>query len=191
MKRQLFIDFDNTIVNSTMAFCKTYNANRFELDRKADWTKVRKWDFSDECPDLTNEEIERYFASDYFFMKLRFMPNALTTLKRLVKYYDVKICSIGTPKNITKKVEWIEKNITSVIPEISDGVYIVNKNGEMGKGVVNMEGAVIVDDSSANLRSSNAFAKVNFGIKADWNKDWDGVRVTDWEHLGYLLIGIE
>lgn len=188
-KQVIYLDFDNTLVNSTKAFCTVYNANRMPEEKLADWTKVTRWDFTDECPNLTPKQIEDYFGKDYFYMKLEFMPDALRALKELVKTYEIRICSIGSPANISKKVEWLEENLTSVIPEITDGIFLVKNNGKMGKECVDMRHGIIVDDSWTNVSTSNAELKITFGIKAEWNKDCKGLRAKDWNVLEHLLLG--
>lgn len=187
-KQVIYLDFDNTVVNSTKAFCRVYNAN-WMPDKPADWTKVQKWDFSDECPHLTQDEIEWFFGKDFFFMNLEFMPDAIRVLKELVKTYEIRLCSIGSPENIERKVRWIDENITSEIPEITDGIYLVKGNGEMGKEVVNMRHGIIVDDSWTNVSTSNAEVKITFGVEADWNRKCTGLRAETWNDLEKLLLG--
>lgn len=66
MNRRIFLDFDNTICNSSQAFCRSYNylykdKPNFKL---ADWTKVEVYNFKDQCPLVENVNI--IFESDEF-----------------------------------------------------------------------------------------------------------------------------
>lgn len=181
---KIFLDFDGTIVNSVKSFCDVYNwgySNNPNF-KKADWAKVNKWNFSDECP-LAKDNIEDIFASDAFFLHLDLMnENTLEVISRLKEKFDIIVCSIGTPGNISRKVGWIEN-----ILDIKDMVMLSKEKADMGKSIVDMSGAILVDDHQDNLITSNADIKICFGETKEWNKCWKGLRVKDWTELEELL----
>lgn len=185
-KTKIFLDFDNTIVNSTEAFCKVYNLfyNFLPNYRYAEWDLVNKWDFSDQCTLIkSNFEIERLFEYATFFSNLNFYnKNTYKVLEKLNNKYKVIIFSIGTLRNIHHKSYWIEKNL----PFIENFIFL---NKEQEKSSINMKNGIFIDDNANNLRSNNtADIKICFGKKANWNNNWDGLWCPDWSAIEEKLI---
>lgn len=180
VRQKLIVDFDGTIVNSVKAYCDIYNDI---YNANADWTKVNKWNFEDECP-LAKDIVEYMFLSPNFFKCLELFPNAKEVLKELNQYYDVTICTIGTPLNIANKCLWINEEL----PFIKNVVFVSNKNSSPNKEIVNMKGSIIIDDASKNLRSSNAKYKYCYGEVKSWNEDWTEERLLDWNSVRDRLI---
>lgn len=187
MKPKLFVDFDNTLVASIKAFCQTYNYfyQYHKGFQPADWTKVNKWSFSDQCPLLEDSEaISSIFSSKHFFRKLEFMPNAKEVLYALHKDYDIIIATLGSHLNLARKSMWIYQNLGFV----KDVILLYNKKNKMDKSIVNMgKSSIFIDDVASNLESSNAELKICYGKRYPWNVKWEGLRVYDWE-LAYGLL---
>jgi 5'(3')-deoxyribonucleotidase len=184
--KNLFLDFDGTIVNSIKAYCTTYNI-RYNFGTDADWTKVRKYNFIDQCPLVDNPQ--DIFESAYFFYKLNFINhNTQSIIKELSKHYKITIVTIGTLQNLALKSGWIQEKLSF----IDDVILIKNKDCTMNKEIVNMaseEGSIFIDDVSSNLFSSNANVKICFGNKYEWNEDWTGERCSNWLEVGKRLLG--
>ena len=167
MNRRIFLDFDNTICNSSQAFCRSYNylykdKPNFKL---ADWTKVEVYNFKDQCPLVENVNI--IFESDEFWNSIDFInSNTYEILEKLNEYYEIIICSIGTPKNLARKSLWINKNL----PFVNNYVLLNNGTNIMDKSIVDMSNSIIVDDVTKNLDSSNAKVKIIFGDEYEWSK---------------------
>lgn len=179
-KIKLFLDFDGTIVNSVKAYCKV---NNILFNENADHTKVNRWDLSDECPNAT-DIVEAIFASDDFFEYLEDMDeDTINIINQLKEIYDVIICTIGTPKNISKKAIWIEDNLG-----IKDMILLSQENAEMNKSIVDMTGSIIIDDHENNLFSSNAAIKICYGEIKSWNENWNGLRAMTWNDVGKILL---
>ncbi len=187
-KRRLFLDYDLTIVDSITAFAKTYNElyKHHEDFVPADPNKITSYDFRCICPLLDNEAKTTIWEHQTFFNFVDFMDdNTLSVLEKLSKKYELVICSIGVPKNISLKALWIEKHL----PFIENYVLINNGNGcTMNKSIVNMKGGIIVDDIPSNLESSNADEKILFGKEYSWNRGWYGERCSSWKELGERLL---
>lgn len=182
--KNIFLDFDGTIVNSIKAYCDIYNY--FYKDKlnftPADWTKVNKWNFEDECL-LAADKVEDIFASSLFFNELELInDNTLDVLDRLKERFNIVICSIGTPSNIAHKVEWIES-----VLGIKDMIMISKAKAEMGKSSVDMIDGILIDDHIDNLVTSNADIKICFGEEKEWNKEWKGLRAKNWTELEDIL----
>lgn len=178
-KINLFLDIDNTITQSTKAFCSLYNdIYKYHKDfKQANWEKVNKWDFTDECP--LCENVELMFADKRFFNRLNFIDkNMKETLFNLDKKYNITLVSIGTYGNIALKSIWVAQNI----PFIKNSIFIINKGCKMDKSIIKMtEDDILIDDHQDNLFSSSAGTKICFADlgKKEWNEKWDGLFVNN------------
>ena len=184
-KLKIFLDVDNTIINSTKAICEWYadkydHAIKLHAITNPDWTKVKKWDFSDETPTIPERDIREAFDSDYFFDNVEFFDGAKEVLTKLTndERFEIIFCSIGTVKNISNKMKFLEEHFPNT-------TQIMLRNGvKMDKSIVNMEKSVFVDDNQDNLFSSNAKYNVCFSydndLDKDWNSKWKGLISEDW-----------
>lgn len=178
--RKIFLDFDGTLVNSVKSIVELYNK---KTDSNADWTKVRNWDFSDQCPGI-GPMIKDFFASDEFYENLEFYDeNTIRVLNLLKEEYEVIICTIGCWLNVSKKVVWIKDNA-----EHENVILIGKDDNVMDKSIIDMSGGIIIDDHEDNLFSSNADIKISFGTRAKWNENWDGKVCLDWLELEKFLL---
>ena len=184
MKKKFFIDFDNTIIDTTDAFCSVYNELYCDhLNFKtAEPDLVNVYNFSDQCPLVKN--VLDIFEHPLFFKFASFInDNTCKVLEELSVKYKLIICSIGTPKNLAYKARWLEEKL----PFIKDYVLISNPVCKMNKSIVNMEGAVFLDDIPSNLYSSNAERKILFGKRYSWNKEWDGEWLRSWSEVEFKI----
>ena len=186
MKNQikLFVDFDNTIVNSIKRICELYNDDfRYYPDfRHIEWTEVTTWGFKElSCADT--DYISTYFGQPRFFDCLEYMDYAYEVLDELVEKFDIYIVTMGTEQNLKIKEEWINNS------EFGGRVKFIglNFNDYIDKSAIDMSGGIIIDDEIRYLKSSNADVKICFGDTYEWNKDWDGIRCHNWmDVLRYL-----
>ena len=180
-KIKLFVDFDNTIVDSTKAICDMYN-NHFK-DKEgfvlANPTKCMEWDFSDVCTLANKETLEEYFNTKEFFKNLNIFYFARRTIKTLSDYCDIYIVSIGDFKNLSYKSEFIEREL----PFIKNLILIRNENCNMDKSIVDMSDGILIDDNPHNLISSNAKNKILFGRDYNYNKGFDFERLYTWSQV--------
>lgn len=191
-KRKLFLDFDNTICDSISSYVKFYNEYYSDLPnfKIADPKLVRQYDLKDQCPLIPNPS--RVFDMKEFFYQLNLFPNCRDVLKELKEKWELIIVTIGTHDNLKLKIDYIENYLPFV------DRFILQYNGEncfMNKDLINMnikgnEENVFLDDHSGNLHSSNCLIKLNYGIEADWNKDWIGTRIRDWASFREVMIRI-
>jgi len=185
---KFFIDVDNVIINSTKAVCewfedKYYWTIRSGLTNTPNWKNVKEWDFQDEMPTMTKEDIEDVFSSNKFFKFAEFFPNVKEVITELIndKRFEVIFCSIGTVKNISNKMKFLEKHFPNA-------TQLMIKNGViMDKSLVNMSESIFLDDNISNLRSSNSLVKICFTydnkLDKSWNSGWRGKCVCNWNDL--------
>ena len=58
----------------------------------------------------------------------------------------------------------------------------------MGKGVIDMQNSIQIDDHVDNLDSTNAEYKIVFGDVYDWNRGSSYTRAFTWEDIEGLLL---
>ena len=185
-KHKLFIDYDNSITNSTKAIVDLYNED-FKYYKKYEyvhWTDIRSWDFL-ECNCAKPEYINTYFNQQRFFDRVEFMDNAEEVLKRLSKRYEIIIVSLGFSPNLRAKEYWIKEHIPYV-------KFIgVNMKKYKNKNHIDMsDGLLYIDDKSSNL-NTNAKHQVCFGDIYDWNENWKGNRCFNWYEVEKYLEELE
>lgn len=184
-KQKLFTDFDLTIIDSIQAYVDVYNELYINHPnfKPADAELVNQYNMKDQCP-LVDNPLD-IFHHPLFFKFAEFINNnTYKVLEELNNKYQLIVCSIGTPKNISYKARWMEDNL----PFIQDYVLITNPNCHMNKSIINMDGAIFLDDIPFNLDSSNAKRKILFGKKFSWNSEWNGEWCENWSEVeGKLL----
>jgi len=179
---KIYVDFDETIVESIKAVCTIYN-NRY--NEQANYKNVKLWSFLDECPRFKKGEASDCFSTEEFFNILEFKPNANFVLERLSKNNRVTIVTIGTELNCERKAIFIRNNL----PFIKHMEFIRQDKTLVDKSSINMKGGMFIDDVAKYLNSTNAKTKILFEntSNAEWNKEWFGKRFSDWTKLEGLI----
>ena len=187
-KIKLYLDFDNTLVDSISAFCKVYSY-KYRLHK--DFIEpvpslVKQWNFKDQCPLLQEEEVQDIFSSNDLFEYLKPIEDVKRVLLELqFKEFQLIVVSIGTYENISLKSTYISENF----PFINDSILIVNGDGNMDKSII--KDGFLIDDNENNLFTSKAEIKICYGRQAEWNQNWKGLRCENWLEIKKLLLGGE
>ena len=182
---ELWLDFDNTVFDSTKAFLHTYNI-MFE-DTKKESTLC--WDFND-CG-VKKEYIKDVFNSSLFFTYLKPYENAIEIIKELAKTTRVNFITIGNYQNIRAKI-WLLKEVLKITDEVGMIPIIIpdNKPIAMNKEIV--QGGILLDDNPKNLITSKAKHKVLFSWQDkpyDWQENYiPEHKMTAWDNDGYNLL---
>lgn len=182
MKKKLYIDFDGVIANTIQGICQLYNEDfsYYKDYRYVDWSEIETWDFK-ELKCAKKEFIDTYFNLPRFFEKLAFMPYADDVLGYLSHDYEIIVVSMGYSPNLYGKKLWLSNNLPYA-------KYIgVNFKEYEDKAHIDMSDGIFLDDSSKNLKTSNAKIKICFGDEYEWNKDWDGIRLYNWSEVKKFL----
>lgn len=184
MKNKIYVDFDNTLFDSSKAFLQAYDV----MVGRTNKTHTLCWDF-DDC-NIDKSKIASIFDSALFMTYLQPFEGALETLNKLAELTEVNIVTIGTYENIKSKIWKLEtldltKNI-GMIPIIKPK----NKSVVMNKEII--PNGILIDDHPNNLKSSNAEHKVLFSWQDksyDWQKDYTPqYKMTAWNDEGYELL---
>ena len=181
---KIYIDFDNTIVDSTKAFVDRYNMMN---DTNIDSSDIVSYDFKPQIQ-LTNEQISEAFGtySLYDYLKpYEYVERALMRLRCLpnVELYLISNCS---DDSVIQKVLWLNKH-----PKINycfTGKIFLSISKPYDKSIVDMSNSILIDDHKLNHMCSDAKYKFAFkdNQKREWypNYDEDGVIVkSSWKDI--------
>ena len=184
--KKIFVDFDNTIIDSMFPFCATYNELYCGHPNfvPADPDLVTTWNAAEQIPLCS--DINELFGHHLFFEFAKPLDEyTIPVLEKLSKHYELIICSIGVPANISKKAKYIEKHFTM----IHQSVLLMQNNCKMDKSIVHMgSDSIFIDDVVANLDSSDAGFKICIGKEYQWNRNAQYVRCKTWKDIGNILL---
>jgi 5'(3')-deoxyribonucleotidase len=189
-KPKLFLDMDNTLTNSTKAFCESYNyIYKYHKDFKpAQWRLVKKWNFEDQCKNLnSHSDVLEIFENPIFFKFLKLINhNTYEVVRELNEKYQIIVISIGTPKNLSLKSLYLN----DTLPFIKDYILLNNENCEMNKSIIQMNypNSIFIEDVTTNLDSSNAQNKYIFGEEYPWSQTNGYKRLWNWTEVAEKLL---
>ena len=192
---KLFLDFDNTIVDTVAAVVSLYNEDYVNHDGfvAIDPKDVTSWEFT-ECNLATYEEIDRYFGDKRFFQRVKLYPSAGQVLRSLSHRYDITIVSHGYASNLKLKEEWVKDKLFKEIFDNSCNAEFIGVDWEThnDKSHVDMSNSIFVDDSIRNLETSSAKYKILYGEYMDWNNtNIEFIRCKNWLDLNNQICLIE
>lgn len=166
---KLFIDFDNTIANSSEVIVDMLNEH---FGKNENFEKLRKYDFSDLFPECSYWDIEKFFNSDEMFERLKIFPSMIETVDAFKDFFDeISIVTIGTKDNLENKKRFLKENNLELT------FYGIENNGRSDKSSVDMHNGVFIDDHIGCLHSSNA--KIKILMKNVENGEWNKVEPND------------
>lgn len=192
---KLFLDFDNTIVDTISAVVSLYNEDYVNHDGfvAINPKDVTSWEFT-ECNLATYEEIDRYFGDKRFFQRVKLYPSAGQVLRSLSHRYNITIVSHGYASNLKLKEEWIKNNLFKEVFDNSCNTEFIGVDWEThnDKSHVDMSNSIFVDDSIRNLETSSAKYKILYGEYMDWNNtNIEFIRCKNWLDLNNQICLIE
>ena len=189
-KTKLYLDCDNTLTNSTRAFCETYNIiYRYHKNFvPAQWELVQKWNFEDQCGCLNDSaDVLEIFEDPILFQFLKLInTNTYEVIRELNEKYQIIIASIGTPKNLSLKSLYLKETL----PFIKDYILLYNDGCKMNKEIIQMNysDSIFIDDVTTNLDSSNAINKFIFGHLYPWSETNNYHRLWNWTDIANELL---
>lgn len=193
MKQKFFIDFDEVLVESSMAFCEVYNSafHKHPNFVPANYSLNKKWDFSDVCPLLQPGDVNKVFSSRDFFQHLKPQFYCQEVLEKWKDKYEYYLVSIGTKDNLKHKLDYVGKHF----PMIQNLILLETNGQKMDKSVINMMGNdkcnLFIDDHEDNLFSVEGNVNIPILFKSngnkEWNSKWDGLTSTNWLEVDELL----
>ena len=197
-KINIVLDLDSTSWDTIQVACDWYTEKYFKHPEFVQPIpeNVFKWNFEDEMPLMTKNDVNEMFQSQFFFDNVKWFDNAVDIINKLHEdeRFNVSFCSIGSFKNVSKKT----KHVGKTFPTINQTMLVKQDLNNMCKKIVNMNydniPTIFVDDSKSNLDGSNAKYKIlytQFGDnKREWNLGWDSMFTTNWNDLYELVNSI-
>lgn len=186
---RIYLDFDNTMINSVKIITELLN---IRYNKNVRWKDVREYNLTDQFPEVSRKEIIELFENKEFFYKVKdnIYPDCEKVLNKLCKDFDVYVVSIGTAENIARKSLVIKE----VFPQIKNCIFLTKTDGVMDKSIIRMgKEDFIIDDHIDNIKSSSAGNRLLFsfeGIETNWNKNSDGLEIIkSWKDIERRIYG--
>jgi len=166
---KIILDFDGVIGSSIASLCESLETIRGLPQGSYNPKLVKKWNFEDVIPDLDHDRVNDMFESDIFWRNLKPVKGSLEFIEKYKS--DIIICTIGTNKNIQKKLAWIDKHIgrIDVVPII---INVGAHHTAIDKSIIDMQGCLLVDDNINAHATSNASHKILFDEYGTFNAEW-------------------
>lgn len=184
---KVYLDFDNTLVDSNNAMIYLLN-KEYETDRK--YEELKRYDFKDLFPKLTDEHCEELFGCWKLFGLLEFFDSCYETLDYFKKRCEYSLVTYGSKENLFCKEFWCKKHLSFI-----KNYYLLEfkeDNCEYDKSMIDMSDGIFIDDHIEYLRSSNAKVKILFrnNHDGDWNEinNLDDVYVVNsWKEIYHII----
>lgn len=184
---KIYLDFDNTLVDSNSAMVYLLNQ---EFGTKKEYKDLKKYDFKDLFPELTDEHCEELFGDWRLFSLLEFFDNCFETLDYFKKRCNYSLVTYGNKYNLSAKKIWCER----YLPFLKELHLLEYVPGDMNydKSMIDMSDGIFIDDHIEYLRSSNAKVKILFrnNHDGDWNEinNLDDVYVVNsWKEIYHII----
>lgn len=174
-KRNLFIDVDDVVLNSSKAAINIFN-KKFNLNPEKSFEDISGWSYKSICEDITKKDIVEAFESDEFWDSVtinEYFKNLINN-KVIEKYCKICFSTRGTEKNLEKKrimlTKFMEDNALKNLEWEFIGIDTKIYSEDHGKKHVNMKYGIQIDDN-INYLNTNADVKilVTNGIETDYN----------------------
>lgn len=174
-KRNLFIDVDDVVLNSSKAAINIFN-KKFNLNPEKSFKDISEWSYKSICEDITKKDIIEAFESDEFWDSVtinEYFKNLINN-KVIEKYCKICFSTRGTEKNLEKKrimlTKFMEGNALKNLEWEFIGIDTKIYSEDHGKKHVNMKHGIQIDDN-INYLNTNADVKilVTNGIETDYN----------------------
>ena len=154
-KTNIFIDFDNTIVNSTKAFIQVYNE---KFDASVNYLDVENYDFSP-LINLDKEEICKIFSSYDFYRELELFYGVEDVLNYLKEsnLFNIILVTNCSADSIKEKIDYLKRND---LDKYFDSKIYLDSGKPYDKSIINMHNSILIDDHRENHLYSNAKFKL-------------------------------
>lgn len=181
---KLYLDFDNTIVNTGETVVNILN-RRYGTNKR--WEHIRRYDFKDLFPNVSKSEISELFNSSILYNNVSFLNGAREVIKSVRNSFDIEIITIGNEQNKFQKCRWLALNF----PAKYNLRVLDNKDNNFDKSIIDMSDGIFIDDSSECLRSSNAKVKTLLSneLETEWNREENDefYVAPNWYEIGNIL----
>nr|DAQ97708.1 MAG TPA: 5' nucleotidase [Caudoviricetes sp.] len=176
---KIVIDIDSTIIESIQMLVKIYNDHN--PNNKLVYTRNHDWNLNPIVKDKAElGELFQYFDYEKFYDEkyLHFTYGALESINRLAKTGEHEIIFCSKHEESRKPVT--SEFISKYFPNCK--LMFVDRFEE--KQAIPCD--IIIDDKIECLSGAVANYAICFGYY-EWNKNWDGVRCTNWNDIEDII----
>ena len=192
MKKHITLDFDNTLINTTMmSLVLTQSLYNLNLDIDSIKLSEIQWDLKNVLPQLSTQEINNLFTNPHLYDNLEDYIfdgwyDVLNSLKS--DGFTLEICTIHRESLVDYKYELIQTHFP-MVEKIT--IIPANNKGDLNfdKSTIT-EGIHIDDREDCLISSSNSVLKCVYG-NFHWNKDCSYTRVTTPQEFYELIKSLE
>ena len=181
----IYIDFDDTIAESLPAVVRIVNER---YNRDVNVHDISEWSFGDVYPDIPQHDIIKVFGEEGFFKILKPKKDVIRVLHKFCKRNELIVVSKVDTRALYNKNGWIDEKFRNIGIDMRFIGIPLGKS----KGLIDMDGAVMVDDNVKFLNETNAKYKILFDNDTKFHRGqkWDGIRVDNWKDLDIILSDI-
>lgn len=177
----IYLDFDNTIVESNKRIIEILNNKYHTSKTEAD---IKDYQFNSIYPISEKEKLD-IFESDEFYSGLEFKPQVLEVLNKYKDLYKIVIVSKGTNDNLVKKEQWIMSHLPYKVK------FIGLSGQTFSKKTIDMSNGIQIDDNFGCLKT-NAALKILYKSfnqfpwqEPDSNDEY--IAVNTWDEIDSIL----
>lgn len=170
---KVFVDLDDT---AAVLSAKWLAAIKEHLGEVILPEEVTAWDR------LAGPRYQELLRTPGFFRDLPVKDGAAKAIESLnVGGHVVYILSAGAPWNYSDKAAWVQEHLPLIDPW-----HIVFT---ASKGLLAGPDRLLIDDAIHNLEAWERAGGIAIAFDRPWNRDWKGLRITEWYQLRYLVQG--
>lgn len=161
-KIKLYIDIDDTIINTAETFINKY-CKENNIDK--DINDLKDYKFKSIDRNIKIEEFLNYIETEEFFNTVKIDEEFLKFYLEHIEDYDWIFITKGTKKNLELKEKYIRERL-----ENSEKIKYIGLHNDLNKSIVNMKDGIQIDNVYDELKS-NARYKIlikNY-IETDYN----------------------
>lgn len=183
-KIPLFLDFDDTIANSSEIIIKILN-KKYNINPPKTLNNLKDYGYRSIVRGLSNQDVINLFESDDFWNQVQLNEDFLDFAQATDKY-DLCFVTYGTKTNLEKKREYLSNHF--LIPFDWCGIDMSES-----KAKVYMHKGIQIDNVFQNLVNTDASLKILIKNDMDvsWNKQTDILDnlyiVNNWKEILEIL----
>ncbi len=168
-KIKLFIDADDTILESSKAFIDIVN-RQDNINPPKTHEELRDWKYRSLFPYMTNERIVKIYDSEEFFNIVKINPDFKNFYLKHENDFEWNIVTKGHKSNIEHKQKYFKKHLPKA--KVVGCRFNSKEEQNFDKSHINMDYGIQIDDRTDCLIGSNANIKILFKNNRDfyWNR---------------------
>ena len=168
-KIKLFIDADDTILESSKAFINIVNQQDNVTPHKT-YEELRDWKYRSLFPYMTNERIFKIYDSEEFFNIVKINSDFENFYLKHENDFEWNIVTKGHKSNIEHKQKYCKKHLPKA--KVVGCRFDSMEEQNFDKSHIDMDYGIQIDDRTDCLTGSNANIKILFKNNRDfyWNR---------------------